>query len=392
MNGVTIKRQNGGLARTLAGSDHVSALLVYGVATAVLPRLVLSPEDLETNGITVTDQPVLHYHVDEFFRINPGAKLYIQAEIASDGTYSEIKTLQSFAGGDIRQVGICDFTTPSANIAARVAKLEQVAKELADVNVPLSVLASFKTDAAGLLALPTLHDLKSERVSVIVAQDAGGRGGYLSATYPSIGTIGTALGATSKAKVHESIAWVENQNLVSTAYEKTLTGNEEKARELDVPGFTDGSKISDYTPQQLQSISDKGYIFCVKYTGNAGTYFNDSFTATDLTDDYAYLENNRTIDKAVRGINRVLLPKVSGPAYIDPDTGKLEYSTVSALEAICDEVLDQMQRDGEISGYAVNIDPNQQVLRTSKLEVVVKLIPVGTMREILVKIGLTLQK
>ena len=122
-----------------------------------------------------------------------------------------------------------------------------------------------------------------------------------------------------------------------------------------------------------------------------GTFFNDSFTATALTSDYAYLENNRTIDKAIRSINRVLLPKVSGPAYVEPESGKLDFSTIKSLEALADDMLSQMKKDSELSGYKVSINPNQQVLRTSKLEVVIKLVPVGTLREIIVKIGLTLK-
>ena len=88
----------------------------------------------------------------------------------------------------------------------------------------------------------------------------------------------------------------------------------------------------------------------------------------------------------------MLIKKVSGPAYIDPDTGLLEASGVAALEALCDDVLDEMKRNGEISGYEAYINPNQQVLRTSKLEVIVKIVPVGTLRKIEVKIGLTLKK
>ncbi len=239
----------------------------------------------------------------------------------------------------------------------------------------------------------TLADLHTtnECVSVVISQDAGGLGAYLATTNPSISNIGVCLGAVSKAQVHESIAWVEKQNLVDVAYAKKLTGDVEQAREMDVIGFVDGSKLSDYSPEQLKAIEDKGYIFCVKHTGIAGTYFNDSFTATALDSDFAYIENNRTIDKAIREINRVLVPRISAPAYVDPDTGYLAASTVAATEALCDDVLDQMVRDGEISGYAVSINPRQQILKTSKLEVVVKLVPVGVLREITVKIGLTLK-
>ncbi|MGR3791563.1 DUF2586 family protein [Flavobacterium sp. TN-1] len=84
--------------------------------------------------------------------------------------------------------------------------------------------------------------------------------------------------------------------------------------------------------------------------------------------------------------------QLSGPAYIDADSGFLRAETVSGLEALAAEPLDQMMRDAELSGYSVTIDPTQQVLRTSKLEVLVKLIPVGVLRNIEVKIGLTLKK
>ncbi len=241
----------------------------------------------------------------------------------------------------------------ASNLIVRLATLNQLALDLGNLNIPLSLLFSVKITTADMTALPNLRVQNYDRVSVVIGQDAGGRGKYLSTAKPSVSCIGAALGAVSKARVHESIGWVEKQNLVTTAYPKALTGNTEMAREMDVSGFCDGSLISDYTPQQLQVISGKGYLFGVKYTGNAGTYFNDSFTATVPESDYAYIENNRTIDKGIRGIYKALLPVVSGPAYVDPDTGYLDPSTVSALEALCDDVLDQMLRDGEISGYKI---------------------------------------
>lgn len=390
MNGVKFIRGNGGLSRTLVGSDHISGLIVYGEEE--LPQaLVLSIDDLDNNDITAISNPVLHYHVSEFFRINPGAKLYMQSVEDSDGTYTEVKTLQNFAGGELRQLAVCDFTTEATNLVTRLATLNQLAVDLGNMNIPLSILFSVKIVSADMATLPNLHTHDYDRVSVVIGQDAGGRGKYLSTTMPSISCIGAALGSVSKARVHESIGWVEKQNLVSVAYPKALTNNVEMAREMDVSGLCDGSLISEYTPQQLQAISDKGYLFGVKYSGNAGTYFNDSFTATTLESDYAYIENNRVIDKSIRGIYKALLPKISAPAYIDPDTGYLDPSTVSALEALCDDVLDQMVRDGEISGYKNYINPDQQILRNSKLEVVSKIVPVGTLREITVKIGLTLQ-
>ena len=389
MNGVQFKRENGGLNRELNGSDHISGLIVYG-EKAVEKTLLLSADELEPIGVTIETHPVLFYHVNEFFRINPGAKLYIQGVAVSDGEFSEIKVLQNFAGGDIRQLAICDFKSAVSTLTNALPKLNQIATDLGNMNLPLSILISVKIESAEMVTLTDLHTA-NERVSVVTSQDGGGLGAYLAKTNPSISNIGACLGAVSKAQVHESIGWVEKQNLVDVAYAKKLTGDVEQSREMDVICFVDGSKLSDYSPEQIQAINDKGYIFCVKHTGIAGTYFNDSFTATELDSDFAYIENNRTIDKAIREINKVLVPLISAPAYVDPDTGYLAASTVAATEAMCDDVLDQMIRDGELSGYKISINPNQQILKTSKLEVVVKLVPVGVLREIIVKIGLTLK-
>lgn len=389
MNGVKFIRKNGGLGRELAGEDHISGLIVYG-ETAVAPTLLLSVEELNGKGIFPNTNPVLHYHITEFFRINEGAKLYVQSVASSDGNYTEVKTLQAFAQGKLRQVAVCDFKTELSGLDNALSKLNTIAKDLAKRITPLSILYSFRIKTEDVANLPDLHTKNAELVSVVIGQDGAGRGAYITETTPSVSCIGAALGALSKAQVHESIAWVEKQNLVSIAYNKGLTGDVLRALELDVPAFADGTKLSALTPAQVEALHNKGYLFLTQYAGNAGTYFNDSFTATAATSDFAYIENNRTIDKAIRELNRVLVPKVSGPAYIDPDTGNLQTATVSAINALCEEPLDAMKRNGELSGYKVYINPRQRILQTSKLEVVLKIVPVGTMREIEVAIGFAL--
>ncbi len=76
MNGIKFNRQGGGLGRALPGEDHISGLVVYGQEN-VDKMVLIEPEGLTTIGVTPTTHPVLHYHVDEYFRINPGSKLYL---------------------------------------------------------------------------------------------------------------------------------------------------------------------------------------------------------------------------------------------------------------------------------------------------------------------------
>ncbi len=392
MNGITFNRQGGGLARQLPGEDHISALLVYG-QPALDKTLLIEAEQLDSMGVTENTHPVLHYHVSEYFRINPGSKLYVQSIVDNDAQYTAIKQLQQFAEGKIRQIGIVDFVTVFDNFTISTGTINTRLNELAGLNMPISAVLSIHTiTASNLLLLPDMHKSKYDRLSVSIGQDGAGRGNYVSQKVgKKVGIVGACLGAISRAKVHESIGWVAKQNLVTESYPKILTGNTILPRELDVPALIDGTLLGDLTPAQIQSINDKGYLFPIKHIGYAGSYFNDSFTCTALDSDYAYLENNRTIDKALRGVYVKLLPSVSGPIYIDPSSGNISPDAIASLEAIAAMALEQMQRDGELSGFKIFINPVQNVLATSKLQVTIKIVPVGVLREIVVNLGLAIQ-
>jgi hypothetical protein len=159
--------------------------------------------------------------------------------------------------------------------------------------------------------------------------------------------------------------------------------------ELDVAAFANGDLYRD-TPKNLVSqLNTNKYIFLRKYINNSGTYFNDSHTATPDTSDYAYIENQRTIDKAVRGIYAQLQPEIASPLVLNAD-GTLQDVTVAYFENKAEVNLQQMVRDGELSAFSVVIDPSQNVLSTSKLVVTVQLLPIGVARQIQVNIGFTL--
>lgn len=397
MNGITFNRENGGLNRRLAGEDHVSGLILTDIGAAESRILLLrTPVEAEQSGITAAAMPIAHYHISEFFRLAAGARLYVMIVPGEfDASYTEIKTLQQFAEGKLRQVAVLRPRAAVATIISETATANNVCSELAAQNMPLSVIITPKLTNADIAGLPDIHTANAERVSVCIAADGGGYGAWLQAQESnsgtlSIGAAGALLGAIARSRVSDSIGWVERYNTVSSAYPRTLTGGETKARELDVPALCDGTLISDLTPAQIKAINEKGYIFLIKHTGAAGTYWNDGFTGVKPDSDYAYIENNRTVDKACRGVYAALLPKISGPVYVDPETGTLTADSVAALEELASESLEQMRRDSELSGYAVSIDPEQEILSTGKLNVTIRLVSVGVLREITVSIGFTL--
>ena len=48
-----------------------------------------------------------------------------------------------------------------------------------------------------------------------------------------------------------------------------------------------------------------------------------------------------------------------------------------------------MEKKGELSGYKVEIDPKQNVLSSSEVEIVIKNVAKGVMRKVRIKIGYT---
>jgi hypothetical protein len=46
-----------------------------------------------------------------------------------------------------------------------------------------------------------------------------------------------------------------------------------------------------------------------------------------------------------------------------------------------------MEANGELSAYEIVINANQNVVSTSRLEITVKLVPVGVAREIIINLG-----
>lgn len=392
MNTVSFNRQGGGLAKRLPGEDHISGLVVYG-ETSTDKVLLTELEGLGSIGVTPVSHPITHYHVSEYFRISPGSKLYLVVSLENDGQFLAIKQLQQFAEAKLRQIGIVDLVQPFAEVIRSSDVIKSNLIELAVSNMPLQAIYSASSlKSSELLTLPDLHTLDNDRFSVCIGQDGAGRGRYISRIVgKNIGIIGAALGAIARAKVHESIGWVEKQNLVTETYPKAITGDMVVARELDVPAFIDGTLLSDCTPAQIQSINDKGYLFLIKHIGYTGTFLNDSHTCTSVDSDFNTIETNRAIDKAQRGVYVKLLPKISGPIYIDPTTGNISQDVIASLEAISSMPLEQMQRDGEISGFKIYINPNQEVLTNSRLLVTIKIVPVGVLREVVVNLGFTLQ-
>jgi len=390
LNNIEILRQNGGVPATLPGEDHYSGLLVY------LDDTDMPVADAGVDGFSVTNRIIqistieyaerlgikadssvwilrsLHYHLSEAFRINPAIMLWVGLfkEELSGSSFSGIKDMQNFAEGRIRQVVV--YAPNRVLAAGDLTLLQGIATGLEATDMPLSI--GYVPKIGNISGLTSMATIGLRNVSVIIGQSGSGVAKELFAAGGGkcVGLAGNFIGMLSKVSVHESIAWVA----------KCPVG-------VDVPAFSDGTLVKSVDSGVVSGLNDKRFIFLRTYGGLQGSFYNDSFTMDIGTSDYNAIERVRTMDKVCRGVRTYLLPHLSSPLYVDSVSGKLSADTVTYLEQVAGRQLEDMERARELSGYKVVINPDQNVLSSSKLEIVVKQVPVGVMRRVSVKISFT---
>lgn len=325
------------------------------------------------SGGVASKLAIYYYHISEFFRINPKGYLNV-GFYAVPGTYdfTEITTLQNFANGEIRQVGVYkDGTYATADITA----INVVCNANKAVKKPLIALYAGNIQAiTDIATLTDLSSLNAQNVTNVIGQDAGGYGNFLYKTNAkSISCLGAELGIVSARKVSESIAWVE-------------TSNVSNGTECETIGFANGQLFSAISDETLDVLNSFRHTYLRKFVGYAGSYFNDSHTAIVSTSDYCQIENNRTIQKAERLLYARYMPKLNSPITFNQN-GTLNDVTIGTFETIGNSALDEMVVAGELSARSVYINPLQNVLATSKLIITANLVINGVARQIEIPIG-----
>jgi len=336
---------------------------------------------------------LVHHHISEFFRMNPDGELWLRVvpqgttlEDMVDNGNTHLKQLLIDANGAINVAGVVlnpasGYTsTLTDGLDEDVLNAVPVAQSLIDAEFalhrPLRILIEGRELNGTISSAMDLRSLDSNGVAVVIAQDPAIAA--LDSAYEPYAAVGTVLGAISKAKVNENIGWVAKFNLTDTALGRFLTA-----------GLSNFDLVSNLTPAEEDYLNTSGYIAARTHAGRSGVYLNDSHTCTLVSDDFAYLENGRTIDKAARLIRMALLPYLNSPLLVDSNTGKLKLERVNELEAVGRAAIEPMANDQEVSGFDVFIDPNQDVLGTSTLAVKFDIVPTGTARSISVTLGFT---
>ena len=371
---------------TVGESPDVLFALVCGAA-AVTKKLELgkaytlhSFDELAALGVTAENNPRLYKHVQDFYtEAEEGTKLVIYP-VDKAKTFTElcdkdtgvIKELIMAENGALRGIFVAGdgreatVTTNGLDndLFTALPKAQQLA-EWATVSLyaPLFIILEGRGYKGGVVK--DLHKEVYNRVGVLIGDTVKASEGA---------AVGLMAGRLATLPVQRNIARVKNGALKPIAMFLGEKPVEENA-----------SAVSD--------LYDAGYITPRKYVGKTGYFFTDDRLACEQTDDYAHITARRTIDKAYRIAYTALLDLMMDELAVNDD-GTLRHGIIMAWQQMMENAVNRaMTAAGELSadengaGCKAYIDPKQDVLSTSKIELVLKVRPFGYARYVDVKLG-----
>ena len=370
---VNITLDNGSIGGTPASNDGISGMILTGATVAGAnkvtignPYVLFSLQDAINLGIGETGSNVYPYtHIKEFYdTAGNGSELWIMlvgATTTMEDMLDKSKTfapaLLDKAQGKIRKLGVSRKSATGVtldngvdeDVDKALIKGQQLAEEYANNFKPFRFVVDGK-DFNG-----NAGDLKDYKTASF------NRGGVLlgSTSASKNASVGFIIGYMASLPVQRKIFRVKNGALpISDAY------------------FTD-TKETEELENAWDSIHDKGYLFFRTFIGKSGYFFNDDATATALTDDYSSFSRGFVIDKALVLTYLTYVEEIGDEIEVDDD-GKLNPAIVKDLQGKVENAINlQMVAVGEASAVEAIIDPNQNILATNKLEIRVRVRPVG---------------
>ena len=387
LSGVITEKLQGGLNRLAIGTDNHLALIcdfipVGEIATAVnnsgkgiVLRSLYEAEVLGINAsFDANNGCKLYEDIAEFFDFAPSATLYLFNKTVK----ADLKIFINH-NKEIKGYGFAvDYNEETPNLVTTINAQQMIIDEFAVENrlidfaiVGINNLPNFTQD---------LFTLDAPNVSLCAAcsDDSG------------IIRVGSALGMLAARKINENLGSVniENKPLAKRGTQDFPLTNDKKGTWLEA-FLPNGDAVDSIEKTALNAILAKGYIIAAGYEGYAGFFFVNSYTCIARESDFAFIENNRTWNKAARIIRTTLLPEVKGRVKKDPETGFIASTTVGRWMSLVNKAVEKMVIDDEISGFEIFINEKQIVTDTAPAKVQATIVMDGIVHEFELAVGLT---
>ena len=400
---VKIDFANGAIGASEPMDDGVTGLVCTAVAVTQTvdgkqettfaldtPYLITKLDELVKKGVTSESSDVnatLYKAVKEFYDEAPeGSKLWIMgvadtvtiADIV-DKTKDNAKRLLVAANGTIRilavkvkdKSGYTPTVTTGIDGAVRTAIVN--AQGLAEwatetLFAPVMVLLEGRhyTGNAETLVSNPINNGDNNRVAVLIGDTVADSKGA---------AVGLLAGRIASIPVQRSVARVRTGSIVATTM---YIGG--VAAELGNP----------------ETINDCGFICPRTFVGKAGYYWSDDKLAAEASDDYSLIPRRRLADKAYRIAYTTLVNEIAEEISVTDD-GKISAPVVKAIQtAVESAIVNNMTSRGNLGndpsnpndmGVECYINPDQNIIATSRLDVQVRIKPHGYSKYINVSLG-----
>ena len=400
---VKIDFANGAIGASEPMDDGVTGLVCTAVAVTQTvndktenvfalntPYLITKLDELVSKGITSGEEDAnatLYKAVKEFYDEAPdGSKLWIMgvadtvtiADIV-DKTKDNAKKLLVAANGTIRTLAVkikdkSAYTpTVTTGIDGTVRTAITNAQALAEwatetLFAPVMVLLEGRhyTGNAETLVSNPVNTGNNNRVGVVIGDTVADSKGA---------AVGLLAGRIASIPVQRSVARVRTGSIVATTM---YIGG--VAAELGNP----------------ETINDCGFICPRTFVGKGGYFWSDDKLAAEASDDYSLMPRRRVADKAYRITYTTLVNEVAEEISVTDD-GKISAPVVKAIQtAVESAIVNNMTSRGNLGndpsdpndmGVECYINPDQNIVATSRLDVQVRIKPHGYSKYINVSLG-----
>lgn len=328
-----------------------------GVTLAIMPGLNLDVDiDCQTYEDFVERADTESQQVSAFFTEAGGKCRLIVSSL--EPTEANIKALLSAYAGEVRQVVVDGATSAMLNTLQAVG--EWAANEL---YAPVMFFVSVGGVPPKTLGL--------NRVAVVDT--------VTSAQENGVALLWYAAGRSAQIPVQRSMARVKDGALTSTEF-----------------WYEEGGEAKLVDNLYAEGKHNNGFITVRTFQGKAGYYLSDDLMAAQASDDYALVPRRRTIDKAYRVAYKTLVEYIGDEIPVTAD------GTIPT--AICKEIENNVERniyslmtvEGNLGvdtsnpndkGVTCYVDPKQNVVATSRIDITLKVKPYGYTKYIEVKLG-----
>lgn len=386
---ITFEYGNGALGQTISSADGLLCIAVCG-AVGVTDTFVLAKyysirklADLETLGVTAENNALLYQVVKHFYTLAAdGTQVYIigypdtlkMSDVLNKNN-PYLKTVIESLNGQLRGLIVTKVAEDEPTI------VDGLNSDISESMLNAQALGEWSKDARYAPIFTILDGLD-------FSGDAQELKDLKTHQYNRVGVV---IGTTEKGSANQSVGLIAGR-IASTSVENNIGRVADGS--LNVLTMYAGD-----TPIELadtESIYNFSYMTFRTFTGTSGYYIADDLLATKETDDYNHLTALRTIDKAFRIAYAVLITQLLDKVQVKSDGTMLQPVIVSWQQVVENAITTNMT--GELSdgngdgGVQCYIDPTQDVLATSKINIELRVRPYAYARYINVLLGFTINE